>query len=124
MLLLVTANSKAENYSITANSYAGKQPNIYMWLLASYLESQGIYVEVIDAETDGISNSALAKRIADKKPDLVGIVCMGSNPSSSTMSMIGVNDFFKYHNKDIPTFLWGGHPSALPEYSLEETGAS
>ena len=53
------------------------------------------------------------------------MVSSGSNPSASTMTMVGVLQFFeKYNNlqsKPCPTFIIGGHPTVLPQRSLVET---
>jgi radical SAM superfamily enzyme YgiQ (UPF0313 family) len=123
-VLLITINSKQELYSFTADEYAAIQPNIYMSLLASYIKSRGVAVETID-ETSGLSIVELCSYIHKYSPKLIGVVCSGANPSSSTMSMVGAIKFFNEFNKNkgqTKTFICGGHPTAMPERTLKETG--
>lgn len=124
-IVLITINSKTRLYSITEEDYSAVQPNIYMELLKSYLESKNFEVITLD-ETLGLSLIQYSEIIYKINPYLVGVVCAGANPSSSTMSMVGAINFFKEFNddkKDIVTFICGGHPSVLPQRTLDETNA-
>ena len=50
-------------------------------------------------------------------------VCSGSNPSASTMSMVGAECFFNELKKskyDFLTFVSGGHPTVFQERTLNE----
>ena len=126
MIILVVPNAKKENYTITLNEAAAIQPNIYMALLLATLQEKGVEADMIDAEKEGLTYVQLADLVAVINPDLIGVVCMGSNPSSSTMSMMGAEKFIKELDKrslKAKTFLWGGHPTALPGRSLLDTGA-
>jgi radical SAM superfamily enzyme YgiQ (UPF0313 family) len=123
-IFLLTINSKQELYSITSDKYSAIQQNIYMGLLGSYIKSKGIAVEIIE-ETCGLTINELCEYIHKYSPKLIGVVCSGANPSSSTMSMVGAIKFFNEFNKnkgDIKTFICGGHPTVLPERTLNETG--
>jgi anaerobic magnesium-protoporphyrin IX monomethyl ester cyclase len=54
------------------------------------------------------------------------IVVSGTNPSASTMNMTGAEEILKHLKGDyeeIKTMLFGLHPSALPERTLNETTA-
>ncbi len=125
-ILLFSVLSKSRLYGITENEYAAVQPHICMGLLSAYLKSKGIEVEVID-ETANWSIPNFVNYINQEKPLLAGVICSGANPSSSTMSMVGVINFFKEYNKtpckETKTFVLGGHPSVEPRRTLEETGA-
>ena len=126
MILLVVPNAKKENYTITLDEFSAIQPNIYMALLLASLKGKGIDADMIDAEVENISMRELTDLVDTINPDLLGVICMGSNPSSSTMSMIGAEKFLQELNQrslKTKTFLWGGHPTALPGRSLLETGA-
>lgn len=125
MILLVVPNAKKENYTVTFDETA-IQPNIYMALLLASLRGKGVEADMIDAEVENLSYEKLADLVSTINPNLLGIVCVGSNPSSSTMSMIGAEKFLKELKKrslKTKTFLWGGHPTALPGRSLLDTGA-
>ena len=125
-VLLFTINSKSRLYGLTENEYSAIQPNIIMALQAVYLESKGIEVEMVD-ETNNFSIPDYIEYIHKEKPLLVGIICVGANPSSSTMSMVGAIKFFEEYNKNkvegTKTFILGGHPSVMPERTLKETEA-
>lgn len=124
-ILLLTINSRTRLYGLTENEFAAIQPNISMGLLASYIKSKGIEVEIID-ETFDFSIPDYVNYILKEEPRLFGVICSGANPSSSTMSMVGCIKFFEEWNKtksNIKSFIWGGHPSVLPERTLKETNA-
>jgi len=124
-ILLVTVNSKKKNYGITASSLSAIAPNIPLGILESYLSSKDIPVKIIDSDVHNYDIDDLIQIIDKEKPILLGVVSSGSNPSASTMTMVGVLQFFeKYNNlqsKPCPTFIIGGHPTVLPERSLIET---
>jgi radical SAM superfamily enzyme YgiQ (UPF0313 family) len=62
--------------------------------------------------------------VEKEQPLLLGLIATGANPSSSTMVMAGIVDFFSKFNQidsKIKTFVWGPHPTVLPERTLKET---
>ena len=124
-VIIATVNSKKDLYSFTADEFAAVAPNIHLGLLHAYLKSKGVDVEIIEADVDMVPMNQLIDILKQKNPLLFGVICSGVNPSSSTMTMAGVVDFFEFFHKsdlDIKTFIWGGHPTVLPERSLNETG--
>lgn len=125
--ILVTASAKSANYGITVNKFSAVPPNIPLGLLDAYMVSKGVPTEVIDAEVEDLTYDELVDRLLEEDPVLVGVIACGANPSASTMSMVGVIKLFDKLNalKDIPfkTFVWGGHPTVLPERTLRETKA-
>lgn len=123
-MILATVNSKKELYSNTADEFSAIAPNVQMGLLASYIKSKGIDVEIVESDVDGISIDGLIGIIEDKEPLLFGIICTGANPSSSTMTMSGIIDFFQKFNRTgskVKSFIWGPHPTILPERTIRET---
>jgi radical SAM superfamily enzyme YgiQ (UPF0313 family) len=87
-----------------------------------------IPVDMVDSDVANYSLEDLMRYIFDSKPLYVCLIASGSNPSASTMTMVGIIDFCKKYYKDpesknIPIVIWGGHPTALPERTLKETGA-
>jgi len=123
-VILLTINDKANLYGVTKPNSA-VQPNIYMGLIDSYLTSKGIKTWMVD-ETLNLSIKDMVRLIEKDQPILFGVICMGANPSSSTMSMVGAIRFFeelKKHKISGKSFIQGGHPSVLPERTLKETGA-
>ncbi len=127
IVCLVTVNVKKKNYGITAESLSAIAPNIPMGLLDAYLESVGIEVVVIDSDRDNLEVEELIQKIIEIDPAVVGVVASGSNPSASTMSMVGVLMFFdkvkQFQGFNYTTFVYGGHPTVLPQRTLDETDA-
>ncbi len=124
-LVLATLNPKRQHYAITADELAATAPNIHMGMVASYLRAQGHRVLAIDSELEGLDLEGLAARVRALSPRLFGVVCSGANPSSSTMTMTLVDRFFARVWRPHPgttSFLWGPHPTVLPERSLRDTG--
>ncbi len=127
-VVVATVNCKKRTYASTSDELAAIAPNIPMGLLVSYLADRGVPVELVDSDAGDLSPDDLVSLLVDKRPALVCLVASGANPSASTMSMIGIVDFCKrYYERpearDIPTAVWGPHPSVLPERTLNETGA-
>jgi len=126
-MYLVTINVKKSLYGNTATGLAAIAPNIPMSLLDAYLTNRDLPVHVIDSEAELLSIEELLTKLKEADPALVGVVATGSNPSASTMSMVGVLKFFDllHKEKDIgfKTFVWGPHPTVLPERTLNETNA-
>lgn len=125
-IIIAVVNSKRQMYSTTSDEYSAIAPNIQMGLLVAYVKSRDIDVEMIESDVDGISMDALMGRVEAQQPLLFGVICSGANPSSSTMTMAGIVDFFEKYNqrgRTVKTFIWGAHPTVLPERTLRETGA-
>jgi len=126
-VILVTVNSKRKNYGATAENLSAVAPNIPLGLLGTYLNESGIWTEVIDSDIEGFTIQAVIESLLQDAPVLVGVYAGGANPSASTMSMVGVIEFFQAlkNEKDVPfkTFVWGGHPTVLAERTLRETGS-
>ncbi|MFH0753221.1 MAG: radical SAM protein [Candidatus Omnitrophota bacterium] len=125
-IILATVNAKKDLYAVTADEFSAIAPNIHMGLLAAYARSKGIEVVVVESDVDGVSFDGLMDIVTREDPLALGIICSGLNPSSSTMAMAGVVDFFKrFHERSmkVKTFIWGLHPTSMPELSLRETGA-
>lgn len=126
-IILATINIKKNLYGATSDQLAAIAPNVSMGLLHAYIDSKNIPVEMIDSEVEGYDIDDLIIQLEKKKPSLLVIIATGANPSASTMSMIGVIQFFNALRKrgqpDYKTCIYGGHPTVLPKRSLTETGA-
>lgn len=127
MVLLVTPNTKKIAYGLTSTEFSAIQPNIYMNILESvYNHIKKIPCKSIHMEADQVDISSLIKYIKVMKPSKVGIICSGSNPSASTMTMPATIEICQAIKREIPSqfiFIWGGHPTVLPDRTKFETGA-
>lgn len=125
MVILITPNSKSVNYGLTSNEFSAVQPNIYMNILESaYNNVKKIECESIHMEADKMTIDDVIEYISKKNPDEVGIICSGSNPSASTMTMVGAIPLARAIRERLPnqkTFMWGGHPTVMPARTKLET---
>ena len=93
-IVLLTTNSKKENYSTTADKYSALPPNIPLLITEAYLSSKNIDVKIMDTEIYPKSMKQAVQDLIEINPKVVGVICSGSNPSASTMSMVGAGNFF------------------------------
>lgn len=125
MVLLVTPNTKKINYGLTSEEFSAVQPNIYMHLLESvYNHKKKIPCTSIHMEADNYDIPRLVEFINHNKISEVGVISSGSNPSASTMTMVGTIEVCRAVKEQThaKTFVWGGHPTVMPERTKLETG--
>jgi len=123
-VLLVNPSSQKQVYGKLGTSLAACEPPIWTALLAGYIRQQGYSVAIIDAEAEGWSPEHTSDKIVEHNPLLLGISAIGANPSaSSTPKMPAISRLLKNFDtkgSNIKSFLYGIHPSALPEKTLKE----
>lgn len=123
-LLLVNPNNRVQSYGTLSESLAAVEPPILTALIASCVREKDFKVKIIDAEAEGWDPERTAEKILEYDPVLAGIGLIGGNPSvSSTPKMAAVSRILavlKKRGSRINTFVYGIHPSALPERTLEE----
>ena len=123
-VLLVNPSSQKQVYGKLGDSLAACEPPVWTALLAAFIREKGCLVKIMDADAEGWSPEYTADKIVEYNPLLVGISAIGANPSaSSTPKMPAISRLLNaLHNKssNIKTFLYGIHPSALPERTLRE----
>ena len=123
-VLLVNPGSQKQVYGKLGKSLAACEPPLWTALLAAVIREKGYAVKIMDADAEGWSLDETAEMIVEYDPLLVGISAIGANPSaSSTPKMPAISRLLNsLHDKsaDIKTFLYGIHPSALPERTLRE----
>lgn len=124
-LLLIHPNDQKAVYGDTLK-YTACEPPYWCAVAAQYCLERGISVKILDAEAENCSFEEIGERIREDKPELVGIFVTGTNLSASTQKMQGAGRTcreIKKIDREIPIFLWGLHPSALPERTLKENEA-
>ena len=108
-------------------SLASTTPDVLLGLVDAYVESNGLTSVIIDLDITKISAQDLLSLITKLSPKLLGVFSTGVNVSASTQTMPAVIDFFKdivvNLTDKIKTFVYGGHPTVLPERTLKETSA-
>lgn len=99
------------------------EPPLWGALLAGFLRDKGYAVELLDAEVEQWSYEEAARQIADRAALLAVVSVSGSNPSASTMNMIGAGEILRFHAElapDQPRLIMGLHPSAMPERTMQD----
>jgi len=123
-VLLITPPSRLEVYQNLSNDYAAIEPPVWSMLIAKYLISRNLKVEILDAEAEHLTHEQTAEKISQKNPKLAVFVIYGQQPSASTQCMPGGAKTCKLLNKitsgSIKTIIMGTHASALPKRTLEE----
>lgn len=122
-LLIVKPGSARKQYGVFKDTLAAIEPPLWGIMLAAYARDRGFSVAVLDAEAENLTPEEAAARIREAAPLLCGIIAAGSNLSASTQAMPGAGRLLALLNTVAPglkTFLWGLHPSALPERTLNE----
>jgi radical SAM superfamily enzyme YgiQ (UPF0313 family) len=125
-VLLVNPGNQRAVYQDLSEGLTALDPPIWCRLFSSYLRTKGAAVEILDAETLGLSADDAAAEVAAVNPVLTVIVVHGHQPSASTQKMPAAAEIcksLKATTPHIPVLIVGGHPAALPERSLTETGA-
>lgn len=106
--------------------FSAVEPPIWAGLTAAFIRGHGYSVKIIDAEVENWSPEYTVEKIAEYNPRLVSIIVLGANSCFSTPKMTATIELARVLKKkrpDLTTILGGIHPSALPERTLEETGA-
>lgn len=122
-LLIIKPGSQRELYGDLSESLTGLEPPLWAALLAAFIREKGFKVKVLDAE---VAPEDLLPAIAEYPPRLIAVVVSGTNPSASTMNMVGsraILEILKTASINIPSILIGLHPSALPKRTLDEETA-
>ena len=77
-IVLLTTNSKKENYSSTAEKYSALPPNIPLLITEAYLSSKDLDVKIMDTETYPKNLKQIIKDLDELNPKVVGVICSGS----------------------------------------------
>ena len=96
---------------------------VWCGLIAGFIRKHGFTAEILDAnvwQLDPEDNWVYPKN------KLLAIVCYGQQPSASTQTMPAAIELCKTIKRDNPqqkVIMVGGHVAALPQRTLEESGA-
>jgi len=122
-IVLVRPNDKQALYNGIPEGATASDPPFYMALIGGFLRDKGYTVKIIDAEAENQEPSQTANVINEISPNIVGIIPVGSNVGAATWKMHGAGVLaqeIKNSNSEQLIFMWGYHPSALPERTLRE----
>lgn len=122
-LLIVKPGSALKQYGVFRETLSAIEPPLWGIMLAAYAREKGFSVRVLDAEAENLTPEETAERIKSISPLLCGVIAAGSNLSASTQAMAGAGELLELISRcsaGLKTFIWGLHPSALPERTLKE----
>jgi len=120
-LLLIRSNDQKNVYG-SVSEFVACEPPFWAAHIAAFVREKGITVEILDTEVFNLSPDDVVKKISSINPSVIGILVTGSNLSASTWKMHGAGILAKKikNSMDTKIFMWGLHPSALPEKTLQE----
>lgn len=123
-ILLINPNNKKQMYGKLGPLLSAIEPPFWTGLIAGFIRQQGFSVKIIDAVADNLGPEETVDEIVKYNPLLVGIGALGANPSASSTPKMAVAsrilNILKERSFNIKTFLYGIHPSSLPERTLKE----
>ena len=125
-LFIISPGNNRVIYQELSREYSAIEPPIWAALIAKFGRSRGYRVALVDQEAEGLTSDQVVSRALDQKPKLIAIIVYGQQPSASTQNMTMAAEIcqkFKEAGSDSKTIMIGGHPSALPERTLNETAA-
>jgi radical SAM superfamily enzyme YgiQ (UPF0313 family) len=121
-IAIVKPGRQQQLYGVLSGaSLTGLEPPLWAALHASVLREHGYNVELFDAEIEDWSPEQTANHIQALNPILAVIMVSGTNPSASTMNMVGASliiQCLKQIAPEIKVALAGLHPSALPQRTM------
>ncbi|MHB1162129.1 MAG: B12-binding domain-containing radical SAM protein, partial [Chloroflexota bacterium] len=125
-LVLVNPGNRTQAYQSLGSELAAIEPPIWVGLMATFARRQGLSVQILDANAEGLGPQEAADRVVETDPLLAAVVVYGHQPSASTQNMPAAGALcteLKQRAPRMKTMLLGGHVAALPERTLREEDA-
>jgi len=125
-LVLINPASRSQVYQSLGRNLTAVENPVWAGLMATYCQTHGLSVDLIDAEAEELSAEAVAERVHYLAPTLAAVVVYGHQPSASTQVMTAAGQVcsaIKQHAAEQPILLAGGHVAALPEQTLRAEDA-
>ncbi|PWC40328.1 radical SAM protein [Azospirillum sp. TSO22-1] len=122
-LLLITPGGRDAIYQELGEELTAVEPPLWAGLIATYCRLKDHRVAIIDSEAERWGPETVAKKVAELKPRLVGMIVYGHQPSASTQMMTAAGPAcraIKAEAPEVPVIIVGGHVAALPERTLRE----
>jgi anaerobic magnesium-protoporphyrin IX monomethyl ester cyclase len=122
-LLLVNPGGRDKIYQLLGEELTAVEPPLWCRLIAGYVRDRGFTVEIIDSEAESLGPEALARKVAERQPRLVGMIVFGHQPSASTQQMAAAGPACAAIKQIAPEqkiIIVGGHIAALSERTLAE----
>lgn len=124
-IVLINPGDRKQIFQSLGNYFSAIEPPFWVAVIAAYLRKNGFKVRIVDSNAENISPQETAVRTAQFNPLLACLIVYGSQPSASTQNMaVAINICKELKQAASAKVAIGGlHPSALPDFTLKETGA-
>ncbi|KKN13255.1 hypothetical protein LCGC14_1008290 [marine sediment metagenome] len=125
-LLIINCPSHQQVYQALHNDkLTALEPPIWAGLIANFIREKGHSVSILDAQAERLTFEETGNRIINASPQLALFVVYGHQPSASTQCMPAAIDVCRLvkSSSNVPVMFMGTHPAALPQRTLEESGA-
>jgi len=114
ILFIYPPISKMERYSSKIGSAGGEQIPLGIFYLAAFMREKGWEVAIIDGEAEAITPETIIARIAEIKPDFIGI----STTTVAFHRALETATLTKEKYPSIPIIQGGPHVSSNPEHAM------
>jgi len=122
-VLLINPGDRSQIYQNLGDEFSAIEPPSMAALIATYLRSGGLSVEIIDQPALGMPAHVVAAEAVARDALLTVLVVYGFQPSASTQTMPAAGAIAQHMNEIDPTrkiMMMGTHPAALPLRTLQE----
>ncbi|MGE4564132.1 MAG: radical SAM protein [Victivallaceae bacterium] len=126
LLLINPGGTRKAVYQDLSKVFSAIDTPFWAALTAGFLRGKGFRVAILDANAENLDFDETAAAVRRAAPRFAAVVCYSQQANVCAPIMVAVNALcrkLKEELPDQPVVLSGWHPSALPERSLEESGA-
>lgn len=126
ILLINAGGTKKKVYQELSKDFSACEPPFWAALTAGFLRDKGFSVALLDANALNLNTDEAIKQVEKIKPVFSAVVVYSQQANTCTPIMSGVITFCRQLKRRLPEqklIVTGWHPSALPEKTMEETGA-
>ena len=125
-VLFINPSNQKKTYQNLSTEYTAIATPAWTCLLANFVRNNGHDVAIFDVNIHGWDEKSAEEILNQYCPSLIVVMVYGHQPSASTQTMpaaLRIIKDIKDFNKDVLLTIGGTHPSALPEYTLNECSA-
>ena len=126
ILLINPGGTRKAVYQDLSKVFSAIDTPFWAALTAGYLRGKGFSVGILDANAENLDLEETVARTGSAGAHYVAVVCYSQQANVCAPIMVAVNALVQQIKTKFPeqkVVLSGWHPSALPERSLEESGA-
>ncbi|MEE2960699.1 MAG: B12-binding domain-containing radical SAM protein [Myxococcota bacterium] len=121
-VLFINPGNRKEIYQALGNEFTAIEPPAFAGLFASYLRIKGVSVAILDAPALGLNSTQVTDLAFETyEPTMIALAVYGYQPSASTQNMTAAGQVasrVKETHPDVPVFMTGTHPAALPKRTM------